>query len=58
MEEVCERDNLKEALRRVQANKGSAGVDRAEGRQAVQDEGAGDHATGQRRQRGDDDSGS
>ena len=28
MEEVCERDNLKEALRRVQANKGSAGVDR------------------------------
>jgi RNA-directed DNA polymerase len=27
MEEVCERDNLKEALRRVQANKGSAGVD-------------------------------
>ena len=45
MEEVCERDNLKEALRRVQANKGSAGVDRAEGRQAVQDEGAGDYAT-------------
>ena len=28
MEEVCERDNLKEALRRVQANKGSAGIDR------------------------------
>ena len=28
MEEVCERDNLKEALRRVQVNKGSAGVDR------------------------------
>ena len=28
MEEVCARDNLKEALRRVQANKGSAGVDR------------------------------
>jgi len=27
MEEVCERVNLKEALRRVQANKGSAGVD-------------------------------
>lgn len=27
MEEVCERDNLKEALRRVQVNKGSAGVD-------------------------------
>jgi RNA-directed DNA polymerase len=27
MEEVCERDNLKEALRRVKANKGSAGVD-------------------------------
>ena len=27
MEEVCERDNLKEALRRVQANKGAAGVD-------------------------------
>jgi len=26
MEEVCERDNLKEALRRVKANKGSAGV--------------------------------
>ena len=28
MEEVCERANLREALRRVQANKGSAGVDR------------------------------
>ena len=28
MEEVCERENLKEALRRVRANKGSAGVDR------------------------------
>jgi len=27
MEEVCERQNLKEALRRVKANKGSAGVD-------------------------------
>src|SRR4030095_7560456 len=27
MEEVCARDNLKEALRRVQANKGAAGVD-------------------------------
>jgi RNA-directed DNA polymerase len=27
IEEVCERDNLKEALRRVQANKGAAGVD-------------------------------
>ena len=27
MEEVCERDNLKDALRRVKANKGSAGVD-------------------------------
>ena len=27
MEEVCERDNLKEALRRVKANQGSAGVD-------------------------------
>ena len=27
MEDVCERENLKEALRRVQANKGSAGVD-------------------------------
>ncbi len=28
MEEVCERDNRKEALRRVKANKGSAGIDR------------------------------
>ena len=28
MEEVCERDNLKEAVRRVKANKGSAGIDR------------------------------
>jgi RNA-directed DNA polymerase len=28
MEEVCEQENLKEALRRVKANKGSAGVDR------------------------------
>src|SRR5580704_13526869 len=27
MEEVCERENLKEAVRRVKANKGSAGVD-------------------------------
>src|ERR1700676_2517479 len=27
MEEICERDNLKEALRQVKANKGSAGVD-------------------------------
>src|SRR5215471_12594401 len=27
MEEVCERGNLKEALRRVKANKGSPGVD-------------------------------
>ena len=27
MEEVCDRENLKEALRRVKANKGSAGVD-------------------------------
>jgi len=27
MEEVCERENLKEALRRVKANKGGAGVD-------------------------------
>jgi RNA-directed DNA polymerase len=27
IEEVCQRDNLKEALRRVKANKGSAGVD-------------------------------
>src|SRR5438270_9961669 len=28
MEEVCERDSLKEALRQVKANKGSAGIDR------------------------------
>ena len=27
MEEVCERENLKEALRQVKANKGSSGVD-------------------------------
>jgi RNA-directed DNA polymerase len=27
MEEVCERENLEEALRRVKANKGSPGVD-------------------------------
>jgi hypothetical protein len=27
MEEVCERENLKEALRRARSNKGSAGVD-------------------------------
>jgi RNA-directed DNA polymerase len=27
MEQVCERENLKEALRQVKANKGSAGVD-------------------------------
>src|SRR5215472_109280 len=27
MEEVCERENLLEALQRVKANKGSAGVD-------------------------------
>src|SRR5215469_1803922 len=27
MEEVCERGNLKEALRQVKGNKGSAGVD-------------------------------
>ena len=27
MEEICERENLKEALRRVKANKGGAGVD-------------------------------
>ena len=27
MEEVCERENLKEALQRVKANKGSTGVD-------------------------------
>jgi RNA-directed DNA polymerase len=28
MEEVCERENLNEALRQVKANKGSAGIDR------------------------------
>src|SRR5690348_191890 len=28
MEEVCERENLKEALWQVKANKGSAGIDR------------------------------
>src|SRR5439155_11914899 len=28
MEEVCERENLKKALRQVKANKGSAGIDR------------------------------
>jgi RNA-directed DNA polymerase len=28
MEEVCERENLKEAMRQVKANKGSAGIDR------------------------------
>ena len=28
MEEVCERANLKEALRQVKSNKGSAGIDR------------------------------
>ena len=28
MEEVCQRENLKEALRQVKANKGSAGIDR------------------------------
>ena len=27
MEEVCERENLKEALQQVRSNKGSAGVD-------------------------------
>src|SRR6266436_415987 len=27
MEEVCERENLKEALRQVKGNKGSAGID-------------------------------
>src|SRR5215471_251592 len=27
MEEVCEQENLKEALRQVKANKGSAGID-------------------------------
>ena len=34
MEEVCERVNLKEAVRRVQANKGSPGVDGMTGRRA------------------------
>ena len=28
MEEVCERDNLRQAMKRVKANRGSAGVDR------------------------------
>ena len=28
MEEVCERENLKAALRQVKANKGSSGIDR------------------------------
>ena len=28
MEEICERANLKEALRQVRSNKGSAGIDR------------------------------
>ena len=28
MEEICERDNLKQALRQVKTNKGSAGIDR------------------------------
>src|SRR5499427_11106848 len=28
MEEICEPENLKEALRQVKANKGSAGIDR------------------------------
>jgi RNA-directed DNA polymerase len=28
MEEVCERENLREALRQVKANKGSAGIDK------------------------------
>src|SRR6202048_1296880 len=28
MEEVCERENCKQALARIKANKGSAGVDR------------------------------
>ena len=32
MEEVCERENLKEALRQVKANQGSAGVRRHDGR--------------------------
>jgi RNA-directed DNA polymerase len=27
MEEVCERENLKRALQRVKANKGSPGID-------------------------------
>ena len=27
MEEVCERENCKQALRRVKANKGSPGID-------------------------------
>ena len=27
MEEICEWENLKEALRQVKANKGSAGID-------------------------------
>ncbi|HTF71035.1 MAG TPA: hypothetical protein VK638_51050 [Edaphobacter sp.] len=27
MEEICDRENLKEALRRVKANKGSPGID-------------------------------
>jgi RNA-directed DNA polymerase len=27
MEEVCDRENLKQALRRVKANKGSPGID-------------------------------
>jgi RNA-directed DNA polymerase len=27
MEEVCERENCKQALRRVKANKGSSGID-------------------------------
>src|SRR5260221_14432681 len=33
MEEVCERGNLREALRQVRGNKGSAGVDRMTGDQ-------------------------
>ena len=32
MEEVCERENLKEALRRVKTNKGSSGNRRNDGR--------------------------
>jgi RNA-directed DNA polymerase len=28
MEEVCERENLKKALKRVKANKGNPGIDR------------------------------